>query len=125
MLHRTVALLLICTLNFQIFSQIGIFGYFVLNNDYVAKVLCQNKNRPELHCNGQCYLAKQLKAAEQKDRQNMADLLKVNEIQLFCSETFIINFKNFPTFLFQKHAIFYLLTNYTTPQFSVFQPPRN
>lgn len=32
--------------------------------DYYKTVLCENKDRPELKCNGTCHLAKELKAAE-------------------------------------------------------------
>lgn len=39
---------------------------YVINYDYIANVLCENKNRPQLQCNGKCYLAKQLEK-EQKD----------------------------------------------------------
>ena len=33
---------------------------YAVNYDYIAKVLCINKNRPEIHCNGKCYLSKEL-----------------------------------------------------------------
>lgn len=32
--------------------------------DYYKTVLCENKDMPELECNGTCQLAKELKAAE-------------------------------------------------------------
>ncbi len=33
---------------------------YAVNYDYIVKVLCINKNRPEIHCNGKCYLSKEL-----------------------------------------------------------------
>jgi hypothetical protein len=33
------------------------------NKDFFANVLCINKNKPEMHCNGQCVLMQRLKAA--------------------------------------------------------------
>ncbi|OIO10458.1 MAG: hypothetical protein CO023_01710 [Flavobacteriales bacterium CG_4_9_14_0_2_um_filter_35_242] len=30
------------------------------NYNYIAKVLCENRDKPYLECNGKCYLAKQL-----------------------------------------------------------------
>lgn len=33
---------------------------YAVNYDYIIKVLCINKNRPEIHCNGKCYLSKEL-----------------------------------------------------------------
>ena len=37
---------------------------FRMNQREIARLECENKNRPEMHCNGQCYLAKQLQKAE-------------------------------------------------------------
>ncbi|WP_228451288.1 hypothetical protein [Chryseobacterium sp. ON_d1] len=33
---------------------------YAVNYDYIVKVLCINKDRPEIHCNGKCYLSKEL-----------------------------------------------------------------
>lgn len=38
---------------------------FKVNQKYIAQKLCMNRSRPELHCDGQCVLAKQLRQAEQ------------------------------------------------------------
>src|SRR5690606_11774041 len=40
---------------------------YVANYDYIVEVLCENRDRPQLNCDGKCYLAKQL-AKEQNDR---------------------------------------------------------
>jgi hypothetical protein len=38
-----------------------------VNYDYIAKVLCENKAKPELKCNGKCQLMKELaKAADEE-----------------------------------------------------------
>lgn len=38
---------------------------FYLNQKEIIRLECENKNRPELKCNGKCYLAKQLKKADE------------------------------------------------------------
>ncbi|AQX14372.1 hypothetical protein BAX94_03585 [Elizabethkingia meningoseptica] len=40
---------------------------YVINYDYISQELCINKNRPEIHCNGKCYLGKELAKASQED----------------------------------------------------------
>ena len=40
---------------------------YMVNYDYIVRVLCENKNKPELNCNGQCYLMKSL--AEEAEKQ--------------------------------------------------------
>lgn len=40
---------------------------YIINYDYISKVLCENKAKPEMKCNGKCQLMKNLaKAAEQE-----------------------------------------------------------
>ena len=39
--------------------------WYVVNKEYVAKALCENKAKPQLHCNGKCHLAKQLQRLEE------------------------------------------------------------
>lgn len=33
---------------------------FVANYQYIKNKLCENKDKPEMHCNGKCYLMKEL-----------------------------------------------------------------
>ena len=47
------------------FAALGWNIWYSVNKTYVAEELCQNKARPELKCNGKCYLAKQLRKAEE------------------------------------------------------------
>lgn len=42
---------------------------YVINYDYISKVLCINKDKPELSCNGKCHLMKKL-AQQQEDDFN-------------------------------------------------------
>ncbi len=49
-----------------------------LRKDFIKKNLCENRFRPALHCNGQCYLAKRIAATEQKETtEKGADLAKI------------------------------------------------
>ncbi len=42
---------------------------FELRRDYIVKNFCINKNRPQLNCDGKCYLAKRIAAAQEKEQQ--------------------------------------------------------
>ena len=33
---------------------------YAVNYDYISKVLCINKDKPQIHCNGKCYVGKEL-----------------------------------------------------------------
>lgn len=45
------------------------FAGYELNKDYIAKVLCENKAKPMMHCNGKCFLAKKIKQAEEEQQK--------------------------------------------------------
>ena len=40
---------------------------YQLNRDYIAEVLCVNKDQPITICEGSCYLTKRLKEEQQKE----------------------------------------------------------
>ncbi|WP_225865766.1 hypothetical protein [Dyadobacter aurulentus] len=49
---------------------------YELRKEYIAKTLCVNRNKPILNCNGKCYLAKKLAAAnQQQERQAEHDYI--------------------------------------------------
>ena len=51
------------------FTRFFIHVGFELNKNYIASVLCENKDKPELNCNGKCFLSKKLKQVEEKERK--------------------------------------------------------
>lgn len=46
--------------------QITLIGIYNIEKEYITKVFCVNKDKPELKCNGKCHLAKSLAAAEKE-----------------------------------------------------------
>jgi hypothetical protein len=78
-----VALLLFLAMQLPLMNQWGAVAYYRVNQDYIAKNLCENRDKPMLDCNGQCYLAKQLKAAEEKEQKSNSERLeKMPEVVL-------------------------------------------
>lgn len=53
----------------QTFSTFVIQAEFYLNRSYIAENLCVNKDKPMMHCNGNCYLSKKLKAQQKQDQE--------------------------------------------------------
>lgn len=49
---------------------VSVWVDYCVNNDYIREVLCINKERPKLECDGKCYLAQQLnQQSKEKDSQ--------------------------------------------------------
>ncbi len=66
---------------------------YIINYDYIATELCENKAKPELHCNGKCHLAKELaKAAE--------DEKPVSEKKSGRAQAEVLFFEAVPQFVF-------------------------
>jgi hypothetical protein len=42
---------------------------FEIRRDYIVKNLCVNRNRPQMHCDGKCYLAKKMAALEEQEKR--------------------------------------------------------
>ena len=71
MLKQLTAWLLIISVLTVNYSRLFVYAGFKLNQNYIASKLCENRDKPRLHCNGRCYLMKKIKQAE--DKQNNAE----------------------------------------------------
>lgn len=53
----------------QTFGKGLILAEYMLNKEYISRVLCVNRAKPDTGCNGQCHLMKQMEK-ETKNEQN-------------------------------------------------------
>ncbi|TXD69799.1 hypothetical protein [Aequorivita lipolytica] len=57
---------------------------YVVNYDYIVNVLCENKDKPEMQCNGKCHLTKELaKEAGAEDENPFSSKTSKTEIPQF------------------------------------------
>lgn len=88
---RQVKKLLAVILSLTILSQslvfVGIGIYYHLNRQYISQQLCENRNNPQMHCNGHCYLSKQLKKAEQGESKSARIIKEQDEVICTGNET--------------------------------------
>lgn len=60
---------------------------YVANYDYIVNTLCENKDKPELECNGKCHLSKELaKEAGTDDKNPLNNTSKIEIPQIIISE---------------------------------------
>lgn len=62
-------LLLTAVVVLQLGSRWIIYASFKANQAYIAQELCENKARPQMHCNGRCHLKKQLAKQQAQERK--------------------------------------------------------
>jgi hypothetical protein len=80
-----VSILLICLVA-ATFSNGLIIACFNINQTYIAKELCVNRNNPNSNCNGHCYLCKKLDTQEKPEGTNGTTSKEKFEVQLFFVE---------------------------------------
>lgn len=96
------------------------FVEYAINYDYIAKVLCINKDKPELSCKGKCQLMKKLKQQQEEDYNSLRILIEEYPIG-FVS---LIHLAKTPIFESKrKHRYNYKKIYDFTYLHSVFHPP--
>lgn len=60
-MRRFSAILMLVFVTVQAFYNLGLLAYWTANRNYIATNLCENRARPELKCDGKCYLRKKIR----------------------------------------------------------------
>lgn len=66
---------------------------YVTQYDYIVSTLCENKDKPEMECDGKCYLSKQLAKEAGNDENNPFNQTSKTEIPQFIISEAIPDFK--------------------------------
>lgn len=96
------------------------FVEYVINYDYISKVLCINKDKPELQCNGKCQLMEKLEKQQNDDFKSLRISMDeypigfVNLLNLDLKKKFVLKEKE--TFLYSNN--YHYLRNT-----EIFHPP--
>ncbi len=122
MISRLIAFTLLLALISSHLSTLFVYAEFKSNQKYIAETLCENKDKPQLNCQGKCYLMKKLKDAEEKEKKQEKETQKKAAYDLF------FNTKSFHTILavllprWEKPKT----SSFDLPQFSaeILQPPQ-
>ncbi|MHA8051286.1 hypothetical protein V7S79_09210 [Aquirufa sp. ROCK-SH2] len=93
MIIKICSWVLLFAMQIPLVNQWGAVAYYRVNQNYIAKNLCINKDKPKMNCNGHCFLMKQLKAQQEKEeKSNQQKLEKAPEITLIFKENISITF---------------------------------
>jgi hypothetical protein len=64
-LKKIIAIIILTSLFSHLLGSIGLNAWYNFNRESITSRHCENKDRPEMRCNGKCYLKKQLKKLNQ------------------------------------------------------------
>lgn len=97
---------------------------YVLNYHYIATELCENKNVPELGCNGKCHLKKELAKAYKNDvpASNEKKIENIETVILFMINILVFNFANTLQTFVKINTVYQNLYSHLNTVF-VFHPP--
>jgi len=102
--------------------NLALCAYYEINKKEIADKLCVNKNKPMMHCNGQCYLGKQLKKAEENEKRQSQSLREKDEVITLYSPQTSVSY--IPSFSFVSYIGYYIDRQLTAPHIVLDQPPR-
>lgn len=94
---------------------------FKINQAYIASVLCENKEKPELKCDGKCQLNKKMAEQEETEKQ-LPPQIKLKELNLFINKSKQVLCKSESTII---HTFQIITQPHLCNGFSkaIFQPP--
>lgn len=76
-------------------GNLAIMTNYLLHKDEVTAKFCVNKDKPEMHCNGKCYLHKQLEKEHHKDKKpNPVNFVRA-DFHLICKKPAKFSFVDF------------------------------
>ncbi len=120
MLKKGTSIFLIFAVMAANFSWCFIYAGFEVNQQYIADKLCVNKSKPQLNCKGKCFLAKKLKQAEEKEKNDERQAQKNRFQEAIFNELVLLR----PVFYQQTKPSFFDLPFYLPKQTSaIFHPP--
>jgi hypothetical protein len=121
-----IALLLLVLISVKTLLVPVVYLDFELRKEYIIQNLCENRFKPQMNCNGHCYLAKKLqKVAEDnatKETQKQGQSIKKIMEEVFDAEPlFSLEWAYVP--LATKSTYTFLTANSVSIATSLFHPP--
>lgn len=109
-------------------TKIGILIDFKINQDFIAEVLCINRDKPMTTCNGKCYLSEQLKKAEEQE-EKQAPTNKKERIEVvyyytkssfdFLGSASSYLYKLYPTYETECYKSFFVADVFHPPKYNL------
>lgn len=101
---------------------------YIVNYDYIVNVLCENKDEPELQCDGKCYLSKMLAEEIEDEGTNPFEQRRigVEQVQPICLQS-LLGFDLLELFCFpSKEPFGYFKILFSSPHIlELIQPPES
>ena len=127
-MNKLFAYILLLSLALPFSARTFVLFDFVLNLNYYSTVICVNKDKPEMGCNGNCYLMAELKKTDLDSQSNNSNSAELPEVFKLTVASFVL-FESDKLQLTKSYIDIKLLNvlylnNYTfLYNFSIIKPP--
>ena len=81
-MNKLIVFLLIVGIGFQSVGKLLVLAWYQVNKTYIAQKLCENRNKPKMHCNGKCQLRKKMQQLDQESPSNSSVPVKTDKIAI-------------------------------------------
>jgi len=120
--YGTLALAILVLVN--ALSATLVFLDYELRKDFIAEVLCINREKPQFHCAGSCHLKKNLKKSQEAQTEN-PDKVQFSSFEFVAPKTNFTFLNSALVFIPQTIKNFgYSFHFYPQVCFSFFHPPQ-
>lgn len=107
----------------QVLSASIILLHYMLNKEFITEQYCVNKAKPELKCNGQCHLKKEIEADANHKSDLPAAPSELMTFALVCQSIAVFDFSPLSLTPSQLNG-HYIMGEYLSSAISIFHPPR-
>ncbi len=121
-MNRFIAYLFLGAFLLHSASRVIVYFNYWLNQEFIAENLCENREQPQLECNGKCHLKKELdKDDERKQKDNKQQV----EVILFVSSAVSHEIEQSESHFIEKqsHCAFVVQQKPTGYNSFIFHPP--
>lgn len=81
-MNRLLGIILVLSISLPFITKVGVVSNYFFNYDYYSEVLCENKEIPEMNCNGSCQLSKELNSTSSPSDSNPEQNVERLQIEL-------------------------------------------
>ena len=121
-MKKWIAILAFAGLLIQTFSMVVIYAEYYANQDFIAKNLCENRDKPMMHCNGKCCLKKKLANSSKEQAPGQRSQKSEQVVNLFYTDTCFSLRPNYPIIVSSQYFSYNDLETFSFHH-SVFHPP--
>lgn len=99
-----------------------VYAWYFADIDSFVEVLCENKEKPELKCNGQCHL-KKVSESQSNEKRTPASIIDFKEILFFTNGIEENNILNIVDLVNNKNHLFIYSNFYKSLEVSLLDHP--